>query len=121
METDREDQVLLKINMKNETGKYFISLDKPDQTAYPDEKEILLQAGIICDLEKVTKEKVMADEVTVFHLKTSEKLVKCHKLKQKLQLLIPITIYILTEFSYQVWREVESNFGQIPETEIDIN
>ena len=42
METDLDDQVLLKINMKNETGKYFISLDKPDQTAYPDEKEILL-------------------------------------------------------------------------------
>ena len=42
METDCEDQVLLKISMKNETGKYFISLDKPEQTAYLDEKEILL-------------------------------------------------------------------------------
>lgn len=42
METDFKDQVLLKINMKNETGKYFISLDKPELTAYPDEKELLL-------------------------------------------------------------------------------
>ena len=37
METDNEDQVLLIIDMKNETGKNYVSLDKPEYTAYPDE------------------------------------------------------------------------------------
>lgn len=34
-ETDDENQVLLKIEMENESGKHFISLDKPDITCYP--------------------------------------------------------------------------------------
>ena len=33
--------------MKNESGKHFFSLDNPQLTLYPEEKEILLQAGLI--------------------------------------------------------------------------
>lgn len=68
METDSRDQVLLKINMKNESGKYYVSLDNRSLTAYPDEKELILQAGIVCNLEKVERQMVMEDEVTIFHL-----------------------------------------------------
>jgi hypothetical protein len=32
--------------MQNESHKHYISLDREDYTCYPDEKEILLQAGI---------------------------------------------------------------------------
>lgn len=46
-ETDTNNPVLLKIRIENETSKYFISLDREEYTFYPDEKEILLQAGIV--------------------------------------------------------------------------
>ena len=41
-ETDLLDPVLLVINLKNETGKYYFSLDTNDYTQFPDEQEILL-------------------------------------------------------------------------------
>ena len=41
-ETDELDPVLLVINLENETGKYYFSLDTKDYTQFPDEKEILL-------------------------------------------------------------------------------
>ena len=42
METDTHDQVLLIIDMKNETGKNYVSLDRIEYTAYPDEQELIL-------------------------------------------------------------------------------
>ena len=41
-ETDDADQVLMRITMENESGKYYVSLDREDYTCYPNEKEILL-------------------------------------------------------------------------------
>lgn len=32
--------------MKNETGRHYFSLDTKEYSNYPDEKEILIQAGI---------------------------------------------------------------------------
>ena len=41
-----EELVLLEIEVENKDGKFFISLDRPEYTAYPDEQEILLQSGL---------------------------------------------------------------------------
>jgi hypothetical protein len=37
----------MKIRMKNESGKHYFSLNSPEFSLYPEEKEILLQAGIV--------------------------------------------------------------------------
>lgn len=42
MESDVLDQVLLCIEVKNETGRNYVSLDREDYTCYPDEMELLL-------------------------------------------------------------------------------
>ena len=42
--------------MENESGKFYISLDRDDYTCYPDEREILLQAGISARVESVEYE-----------------------------------------------------------------
>ena len=39
--------MLLKIEVLNETGKNYFSLDSKDFTLYPDEEEVLLVAGIL--------------------------------------------------------------------------
>lgn len=75
-ETDEKDQVLLKITIENESGKHYVLLDKDYYTCYPDEKEILLQAGLSATVIKVEKERYGNDVITVFHLHFSESLVK---------------------------------------------
>ena len=52
-ESAEHDMVILKITMKNETGKHYISLDRDDYTCYLDEEEMLLQAGIVSKVEKI--------------------------------------------------------------------
>ena len=46
-ETDDLDQVLLKIKIENKKNKFYFCLDNNDYTMYLDEKEVLLQAGLI--------------------------------------------------------------------------
>ena len=46
-ETDILNQVVLRIRMENKHGKYFICLDREDYTLYLDEREVLLQAGLV--------------------------------------------------------------------------
>ena len=43
--------VLFKIELENKHSKYYISLDKEDYSVYPDEKEILLQAGLMAEVK----------------------------------------------------------------------
>ena len=62
--------ILLQISMENESGKHYFQLDSTQFTLYPDEQEILLQAGTKAKVIEVTEE----DEMTVFKLATSEKL-----------------------------------------------
>ena len=52
-ETDILDEVLLKITIENQKGKYFISLDNSEYTLYLEEKEILLQAGLVAKVISV--------------------------------------------------------------------
>lgn len=45
----------MKITLENESGKHYICLDRPDYTSYPEEREVLLQAGISAKVEFVYK------------------------------------------------------------------
>ena len=52
-ESDEKQLVLLKIQMDNESGKHYVNLDRHDYTCYPDEKEVLLQAGLMAEITNV--------------------------------------------------------------------
>jgi hypothetical protein len=58
--------------MKNESGKHYFSLDRDTYTCHPEEKEVLLQAGLQAKVKKVRQEtiEVMIEEldVTIFEL-----------------------------------------------------
>lgn len=45
-----KEMVLLVIYMENESSKYYINLNRDDYTCYPDEKEVLLQAGLTAEV-----------------------------------------------------------------------
>jgi hypothetical protein len=66
--------------MTNESGKHYFSMDRDIYTCKPDEKEILLQAGLTAKIMNVREETrcVMMEEidVTVFELSISEKQVR---------------------------------------------
>ncbi len=69
----------MKINLENESGKHYICLDRPDYSCYPEEKEVLLQAGISAKVEFVYNEKRYGEIFTVFELYISEKQVQAQK------------------------------------------
>lgn len=52
-ETDELDKVILEIRMENRKGKYYICLDREDYSLYRDEREVLLQAGLVAKIECV--------------------------------------------------------------------
>ena len=66
---------MLKIKMKNESQKYYVSLNRRDYTSYPEEQEILLQAGLtaknVCSYEDIQE----GESLTVFELFISEAMV----------------------------------------------
>ena len=39
--------------MENKKGKYYVCLDRADYTLYLDEKEVLLQAGLIAKIKNL--------------------------------------------------------------------
>ena len=57
---------MLKIRMKNESAKHYVSLDRDDISCYPDEKEILIQAGIKAKILSVEKETIEYDVISCF-------------------------------------------------------
>ena len=65
------ENVLLKIFLENETGKHYFSLDS-EYTLYPDEKEVLLQAGLETKVINFSEENGMK----VFTLYTSEQIMR---------------------------------------------
>ena len=60
-ETDELDQVILRITMENESNKLYLNLNRSDYSCYPNEKEILLQAGLIAKVKSFTYEPFGAD------------------------------------------------------------
>ena len=54
--SDGKQIVLLKLRIENESGKHYFPLDSSEFTLYPDEKEVLLQAGIVAKVCSVVQE-----------------------------------------------------------------
>ena len=60
--------VLLVIHMENESSKYYINLNRDDYTCYPDENEVLLQAGLTAEVKEVKNVEFKDQTLTEFHL-----------------------------------------------------
>ena len=60
--------------MKNESSKYYFTLDSKDFTAYPEEQEILIQAGLKFKLESIIDNQSLMG-LTIVNLKTSERFI----------------------------------------------
>ena len=80
---------------------YYFSLDSEDYTCYPDEKEILLQAGLIFDVVSIHEESVKKgslDKITIIKLRTSERKIKNYNRCSKIKLLFPFIFYFIWIF-----------------------
>ena len=80
--------VLLVIKIKNESSKHYFCMDKPDYTCFPDEKEILLQAGLVFNLDEFSRD----SKINKIYLSTSEKKIRNHRCKQNFVLATPFVI-----------------------------
>ena len=88
-------RVLVSISMKNESGKYYFCLDNPDFTNYPDEQEVLLQAGLIFTVKEIVQ---IDDDLMEVKLETSEKMIHTHQAWQRRRHIIPFVSYCLAQF-----------------------
>lgn len=92
-ETDELDQVLLKIKFENKKGRHYICLDRKEYSMYPDEQEVLLQAGLKAKIQSFE----IVDDVTIFNLFISDDVVQREKRKRTLDFAIPVAIYGLEQ------------------------
>ena len=90
-ETDDLDQVVLNIKIENKFQKYYICLDRDDYSLYCDEKEVLLQAGLIARVNNV--EMSEDGQITIFNLEILDPMVEKLRLERLLEFLIPTMIY----------------------------
>ena len=66
-------EVILQIKLENKHSKYYICLDREDYTMYLEEKEVLLQAGLVGKVEEI---KTKNDgKLTIFKLFISDEMV----------------------------------------------
>ena len=86
---------MLKIGLENKHSKFFICLDREDYTVYLDEKEVLLQAGLLAEVKGFYKEK--GSNATVFDLFISDEMVKKQKRKRRGDFVCPVAIYCFKE------------------------
>lgn len=94
-ESDEKDQVILKFYMENETGKYYVSLDRPEYTCYLEEDEILLQAGLVGRLISYEVIREDQNDLTVFNVHISEKTIWWHRFRVSMIYIIPFAFYAL--------------------------
>lgn len=64
--------VMLNIEIENKQGKYYICLDREDYSVYPNEKEVLLQAGLVSKVVKVEQKEDKFGDWVIFHLFISD-------------------------------------------------
>ena len=83
-------KVILKITIENKNEKCYICMDREDYTAYLDEKEVLLSAGLKAVVKSV---EVMEGDFTVFNLYISDASVKREQRKRTIDYAIPVIIY----------------------------
>ena len=96
-ESDDKDEVILRIKMENKRGKHYISLDRKDFTMYPNEKEVLLQEGLVAKVESCEESH---DGVTVFNLYISDKMVEREKKKRTRDFIIPVIMLSIHYLAY---------------------
>ena len=77
--------------MKNESGKHYFSLDSSNYTLYPDEQEILLQAGLSTKVIRCEEHK----NITIFELSTSESLIRWGHIFEKCSVVFPLLAYVI--------------------------
>ena len=77
--------------MENKKGKFYICLDRPEYTVYIDEQEVLLQAGLVAQIESV--EEVNHGEITIFNLYISDEMVGREQKKRTRDYVIPLILY----------------------------
>ena len=71
--SEDKGEVILKFTLENKNSKCYVCLDREDYTIYPDEEEILLQAGLVGVVRDV---KISKDgKLTTFDIYISDKLV----------------------------------------------
>ena len=97
---DGQQEVVMRINFENGKGKYYICLDRPDYTSYPEEKEVLFQAGLRAQIVDFTD--VNDGERTEFTLFISDKMVKSEKKKRTLDYAYPVFFYLLDRLFYSI-------------------
>ena len=73
-ETDENVEVILRFKVENLENRYFICLDKEDYTLYPEETEILFQAGLVAKIESIEEEK--DGDPMMFNLVISDRLIR---------------------------------------------
>ena len=66
-------KVMLVIELENSKSQYYISLNRQEYTLYPDEEEILLQAGLTAKIKSFNRSE--NGEWTTFYLYISDKMV----------------------------------------------
>lgn len=85
----------MQINLENESGKHYIHLDRHEYTSYPEEEEVLLQAGISAKVEFVYNEKINGEIFTVFVVYIQEKQVNYMQRVKALEFSLPFTMYFI--------------------------
>ena len=83
--------------MENKRGKHYISLDRKDFTMYQNEKEVLLQEGLIAKVESF---EVSNDFVTYFNLYISDTMVAKEKKRRTRDFIIPLIMLSFHYLSY---------------------
>ena len=96
---------MLKIEIQNLKGRYFISLDRDDYTAYPDEKEILMQAGLSSKVVSYQEETLNSGKkLTTFHLQINDDLIRRQLLRRRFQFIIPVLFFAFAT----LWQVIRS-------------
>ena len=89
----------MKITIENETGKHYICLDRPDYTCYPEEREVLLQAGISAKVEFTYQQKYNGKIYTVFNVYISEKQIRSYKRRAALKFMVPFLVFFTAQIT----------------------
>ena len=85
--------------MENESNKHYLCLNRPDYTCYPNEKEVLLQAGLKAKVISFAYEEHNNETIAVFELHITEKRQWYEKIKMNLMFIVPfLTFFVLVTF-----------------------
>ena len=98
----------MKIQMENESGKHYFSLNTAEFTLYPEEKEILLQAGIVGRVVKYEKVK----DLNIFHIKISERWVLLITYMKTVAFWLPFIFFAIGIFYYSYYLIVDQSLTE---------